>query len=71
MPVYTVYINNTTVYTTVPTMWCDDLCRLGWSSYVPCGQSAIRVAANKLFTLMVPGYRVDRLKDTQQHITGA
>lgn len=51
-------------------MWCDDLCRLGWSSYIPCGQSAIGVAANKLFTLMVPVYGVDRLKDTQQHVTG-
>lgn len=51
---YTAHTHNC-VYTTVPTVWCDDLCRLGWSSYIPCGQSAIRVAANKLFTLMVPG----------------
>lgn len=50
------YINNTTVCTQQRlTMWCGDLCRLGWGSYIPRGQSAIRVAANKLFTLMVPG----------------
>lgn len=48
-------------------MWCDDLCRLGWDSYVPRGQRAIRVAADKLFALMVPGYRVDRLKHTAAH----
>lgn len=66
--VYT-YTDSIHVYTAAPTMWCDDLCRLGWSSYIPCGQSAVGVAADKLFTLMVPGYRVDRLKDTQQHIT--
>lgn len=62
-----VYVNNC-VYSTARTMWCDDLCRLGRGSYIPCGQSAIRVAANKLFTLMVPGNWVDRLEDTQQHI---
>lgn len=65
-PCVCLYTNNTSVYTTVPTMRRDDLCRLGWSSYIPCGQSAIRVTANKLFTLVMPGHRVDRLKDKQQ-----
>lgn len=56
------------VYTRAPTMWGDDLCSLGRGSYIPCGQGAIRVTANKLFSLMVPSNRVDRLEDAQQHV---
>lgn len=47
-----------------PTMWGDGLRRLGWVSHMPRGQSAVRVAADKVFTLVVPSDRVDRLRET-------
>lgn len=58
-------VRSARAHATAPTMWRDDLRRLGRSSYIPCGQCAIGVAADELFPLMVPGYRVDCLKDTR------
>lgn len=51
-----------------PTMRCDGLYGLGGGAYVPCGQSSIRVAADELLPLMVPGHRVDSLQDIQSYI---
>lgn len=58
------YERITQVQETARTMRRDDLSRLGWDSNVPRGQRAIGVAADKLFPLVVPSHRVDRLRVT-------
>ncbi len=48
------------------TMRRNDLGRLGRSAYIPCGKRAIWVTAHKLFPLVMPSHRVDRLQAKQK-----